>query len=173
MALFRIKFVCILAISNLVFRWVSCKVVCERVWRNVQNCAVKQGLVAGSCEWLAACKPPEDVHEWSMQRSWTVMPAVALQDKKSSLTIQLVRGLDSRLSQVVSPLCYEKMTLRIPFSLQYEYLLYLRNVESFLREFWERNPREKQDWLIPNLYIVTFWISQLSPSPLLHLWEVH
>ena len=79
------------------------------------------------------------------------MPVVALQDKKSSLTIQLVRGLDSRLSQVVSPLCYEKMTLRIPFSLQYEYLLYLRNVESFLREFWERNPREKQDWLIPNL----------------------
>ena len=31
------------------------------------------------------------------------MPVGALQDKKSSLTIQLARGLDSRLSQVVRP----------------------------------------------------------------------
>ena len=63
------------------------------------------------------------------------MPTVALQDKKSSLAIQLVRGLDLRLSQVASPFCYEKMTLRIHFSLQYKYPLYPQNVESFLREF--------------------------------------
>ena len=67
----------------------------------------------------------------------------------------------------------EKLTLRIPFSLQYKYLLHPRNIESFQREFWERNPREKQDWLIHNLYIVTLQISQLPSSPLLHPWEVH
>ena len=57
------------------------------------------------------------------------MPTVALQDKKSSLAIQLSRN------QVTSPLCYEKMTIHIPFSLQYKYLIYPRNVESFQREF--------------------------------------
>ena len=76
-----------------------------RVWRNVQNCAVKQGLTVGSRGWLAACKLLEDAHEWSMQKSWIVMPAVALQDKKSSMAIQLSCGLDSRLSQVVRPSC--------------------------------------------------------------------
>ena len=79
------------------------RVVCERVWRNAQNCAVKQGLAARSRGWLADCKSPEDAHEWSMQRSWTVMPIVALQDKKSSLAIQLARSLDLRLSQVARP----------------------------------------------------------------------
>ena len=130
----------------------------ERVWRNAQNCAVKQGLAAGSRGWLVACKPPKDAHEWSMQKNWTIMLTVALQDKKSSLAIQLSR------SQVASPLCYEKMTLHIPFSLQYKYPIYPRNVESFQKEFWERNPREKQDWLIHNLYIMTLQIPQLSPS---------
>ena len=54
---------------------------------------------------LATCKLPKDAYEWSMQRSWTVTPAGALQDKKSNLTIQLTRGLDSQLSQVARPSC--------------------------------------------------------------------
>ena len=57
---------------------------------------------------LTACKLLEDAHKWSMQRSWTVMPTVALQDKKSKLAIQLARDLNSQLSQVTSPLCYGK-----------------------------------------------------------------
>ena len=36
MALFRAKFACILAISNLVFRWDSCK---GSEWDNVKNCS--------------------------------------------------------------------------------------------------------------------------------------
>ena len=36
-------------------------------------------------------------------RRWTVILAGALQDKKSSLAIQLARGLDSWLSQVARP----------------------------------------------------------------------
>ena len=42
------------------------RVVCERVWRNAQDCAVKQGLASGSRGWLATGKPLEDAHEWSM-----------------------------------------------------------------------------------------------------------
>ena len=67
----------------------------------------------------------------------------------------------------------KNLTLRIPFSLQYKYPSYPRNIESFQREYWERNPREKQDWLIHNLHIETLQIPLLSSSPLLHPWEVH
>ena len=68
---------------------------------------------------------------------------------------------------------WEKLTLRIPYTHQYKYPLYPWNVESFQREFWERNPREKQDWLIHNLYLLILHIPLLSLSPLLHPWEVH
>ena len=66
----------------------------------------------------------------------------------------------------------KKLILRIPNTHKYKYPLYPRNVESFQREYWERNPREKQDWLIHNFYIKTLQIPLLSPSPLLLPWEV-
>ena len=52
---------------------------------------------------LVACKSPKDAHEWIMQRSWLVMLAGALQDKKSNLAIQLTRSLDLRFNQVTRP----------------------------------------------------------------------
>ena len=67
----------------------------------------------------------------------------------------------------------EKLTLRIPNTHKYKYPTYPRNIESFQREYWERNPREKQDWLIHNLHIETLQIPLLSPSPLLYPWEIH
>ena len=48
---------------------------------------------------------------------------------------------------------WEKLTFHIPFHPTIYIPLYLRFKESFQREFWERNPREKQDWLIHNLYL--------------------
>ena len=39
------------------------RVVCERVRRNAQDCAVKQGLATGTCGWLTAGKSPNDAHE--------------------------------------------------------------------------------------------------------------
>ena len=45
------------------------RVVCERVRRNAQNCAVKQGLAAGSRGRLAAYKPPKVAHVQSVQGS--------------------------------------------------------------------------------------------------------
>ena len=58
--------------------------------------------------------------------------------------------------------------------------LYLWNIESFQREFWERNHREKQDWFIHNLHIdssnsSTFFLSIVTslrgtlPKPFLTL----
>ena len=147
--------------------------MCKRVWRNAQDCAVKQGLTTRICGWLAAGKPLNDAHEWSVQRRWTVMLAGALQDKKSRLAILFACDSIKSRGQVANQLYFEKLDLRIPFLLQYKYPLYPRNVESFQREFYERNPREKQDWLIHNLHIETFQIPLLSSSPLLHPWEVH
>ena len=79
----------------------------------------------------------------------------------------------SRESKPSTSSVLKNLTLRIPFSPQYKYPLYPRNVESFQREYWERNPREKQDWLIHNFHIETLQIPLLSSSPLLYPWEVH
>ena len=109
------------------------RVVCEKVWRNAQDSAVKQRLAARTRGWLAACKPPKVAHAQSMQGSWTVMPPGALQDKKSRLAIKLARGLNSRLSQVARSshqpaLFLEKLTLRILFSHQYKYPSFPQNM---------------------------------------------
>ena len=110
-------------------------------------------------------------------RSWSVMPAGALQDKKYKLAVQLPRGWNSQLSQAASPsrqpALFWKTWLFASHSLQYKYPLYPWNVESSQREYWKRNPREKQDWLNHNLHIKTLQIPLLSSSPLLHAWEVH
>ena len=69
---------------------------CEEMLKFVQS---SRNLQLG----LAAGKPPNDAHEWSMQRRWTVMPVGALQDKKSSLAILFAHGLNSWLNQVARP----------------------------------------------------------------------
>ena len=79
----------------------------------------------------------------------------------------------SLLSKPLARSVLKNLTLHIPLSPQYKYPLYPRNVESFQREYWKRNLREKQDWLIHNLHIETLQISLLLSFPLLHPWEVH
>ena len=95
---------------------------------------------------------------------------------------QTCQALSSRLELATQPSCkakspnhlvWEKLTFHIPSHPNIYRPLYPRNVESFQREFWERNPREKQDWFIHNLHIETFQIPLLSSSPLLNPWEVH
>ena len=104
-------------------------------------------------------------------RSWSVMPAGALQDKKYKLAVQLPRGWNSQLSQAASPsrqpALFWKTWLFAFHSLQYKYPLYPWNVESSQREYWKRNPREKQDWLIHNLHIETLQIPLLSSFTLI------
>ena len=72
------------------------------------------------------------------------------------------RSVISRLDFATQSSCEAKpraspvlknLTLHIPFSPQYKYPLCPQKNESIQREFWERNPKVKQDWFIHNLYI--------------------
>ena len=64
--------------------------------------------------------------------------------------------------------------IKIDFSYSsHTLLLYPRNVKSFQREFWEREPREKQDWLIHNFFHLILQIPLLSLFPLTYPWKVH
>ena len=117
--------------------------------RNAQDCAVKQGLVTRTRSWQTAkwCIRVKHAEMMNSHASWSTT------GQKSSLAILFACGLNSQLSQVTRPSCqptlfWKNLALRIPFSLQYKYPLHSQNVESFQREFCERNPREKQDWLV-------------------------
>ena len=132
--------------------------MCERVWRIAQDCAKKQGLAAGSCGWLMACKLPECCTHAKHARSWRVAPAVALQDKSPRLARSFARGLNSRLNPVARSSCQNTLFSKnwlFAFLLTLLYVYpYTHDLERASREnFLERNPREKQDWLIHNLYL--------------------
>ena len=119
------------------------RVVCERVWRKAQECALKKGLATRSRDWLATGKSLKVAHVWSMQGSWKVTTAVALQDKISSLTRQLARDSNSRLVPIARPsrqntLFVRNLTLRIPYTPYYNAL-----IPTKCRELLERILREK------------------------------
>ena len=95
---------------------------------------------------------------------------------------QAGQAVSSRLELATQPNCeakspdhtvWEKLTFHIPFHPTIYRPLYPRNVESFQREFWERNPGEKEDWFIHNLYLETLQIPILSSSLLLNPWKIH
>ena len=48
---------------------------------------------------------------------------------------------------------WENLTFHIPSHPTIYIPLYPWFWDGFLREFWERNPRKKQDWFIHNLYL--------------------
>ena len=105
LALFRVKFACILGISNPVFRWESCKV---SVWESVNKCS-RLCKETGTRDWISQVARGLQVARSCTRakhvKSWSVMPAGALQDKKYRLTVQLPRGWNSQLSQAASLSC--------------------------------------------------------------------
>ena len=150
MVLFCAKFACNLAISNHVFRWEPCK---GSVWESVKKCSrlcsevethgwilrVAYGLQAARrCTWVK--------HAEKLNRHASY--STTGQKVQTGHLVSLWLGLTTQLSRKAKlPVHFvmEKLTLRIPFLPQYKYPLYLRNMESFQWEFWERNPRKKQD----------------------------
>ena len=101
MALFRAKFACILAISNPVFRWDSCK---GSEWDSVKKCSrvCKKNRdsrldLTGDSRLQATKSCTHARHA----KSWSIMLAGALQDKIGQLAVS--RGWISRLSQVARP----------------------------------------------------------------------
>ena len=103
LALFRAKFACILAISKFVFRWEACK---GSVWESMKKCLklcseveTRSWISWEACGLQAAkrCTRTEHARELNSHASWSTT------GQKSSLAIQLARGLNSRLSQVARP----------------------------------------------------------------------
>ena len=178
MALFRAKFACILAISNPIFRWESCK---GSVWESVKNC-LRLCKETETCGWISRA-----AHGLQAARMLhTCQTCQKLKSRTSYCTTgqksQAGQAVCSRLELATQPShevkssehpVWEKLTFHIPSHPTIYILLYPRFWESFQREFWERNPREKQDWLIHNLHIETLQIPLLSSSPLLNPWEAH
>ena len=117
----------------------------------------KQRLATGSRGWLASA---------SCQREHTCQACQKLKHHTSWSTTGQNRtighSVTSRLELATQSSCEAKpqaspvlksLTLHIPFSPHDQYPFYPQKKESFQREFWERNSREKQDWLIHNLYL--------------------
>ena len=93
-----------------------------------------------------ACQKVNSHTSWSTigQNSTTGHTVISRLD----LTTQSSRKAKPRATPVL-----KNLTFHILLSPQYKYLLYPQMKESFQREFWERNPKEKQDWFTYNLYI--------------------
>ena len=149
----------------------------ERVWRNAQD--------------VHGCKDSrldsQVTRDWQAAKVGTrVKYAGKLKSYANCCTTgqksQASQAVSSRLELVTQPSCeakspnhpvWEKLTFHIPSHPTIYRSLYPRNVESFQREFWERNPREKQDWFIHNFHIETLQIPLLSSTPLLNPWEAY
>ena len=115
----------------------------ERVWRNAQDCAKKQGLANGSRGWLTAASC-QMLNTCKVCQKLKCHPSWSITGQK----VQIGCLVTSRLELATQSSCESKppassvlknLTLRIPFSPQYKYPLYPWNVESFQREYWERN----------------------------------
>ena len=139
LALFCIKFACILAISNPIFRWDSCK-GSER--ESVKKCS-KLCKEVGTRNWVSRVahgfKPPNIEHVPSMPEVEASCQLKHYRTKSTDWPFNyLAAGTRDSIKprvQATSELCFKNLTLHIPFSLQYKYPLYPQNVESFQREY--------------------------------------
>ena len=129
----------------------------------------RRWLAAGSRQMLNTCQACQKL---KCHANWSITRQKVQTGHLITLWLELATQ-SSHKSNLPANSVLKNLPLRIPFSLQYKYPLYPRNVESFQREYWKINPREKQDWLNHNLHIETLQIPLLSSSPLLHAWEVH
>ena len=136
LALFRAKFARNLAISHPVFRWELYK---GSVWESVKKCS-KLCSEAGTCGWIsqvarglqAARRCTRVKHAEKLNRHASC--STTGQKVQSGHSVSLRLGLVTQSSrEAKSPVHYvtEKLTLRIPFLLQYKYLLYPQNIKSF------------------------------------------
>ena len=147
------------------------------MWESVKKCS-RLSSEAGTRGWISRVACGLQAARRCTQVKYVEMLNHHASSSTKGQKVQIGHSVSSQLGlttkssrEAKSPVhsVMEKLTLCIPFSLQYKYPLYPWNIESFQKEFWERNPREKQDWLIHNLYIMTLQIPQLSPFPLLPL----
>ena len=143
LALFHTKFTCILAISNPVFSWESCK---GRVWESVKNYS-RLCKEAGTRGWVSRLQAARMLHTCQACQKLKVAPAVALQDKSPRLAKSFARGLNWRLNPVARSsrqnTLFEKNWL-FTFLLTLLYIHpYTHDLERASRENFEKEIREK------------------------------
>ena len=148
MDLFSAKLACNLVISNPMFRWELCK---GSVWESVKKYSRlwSEARTRSWISWVACglqaarrCTRVKHAEKLNCHASCSTIG----QKVQTGHSVSSWLGLVTQSSrEAKSPVHYvmEKLTLCIPFSLQYKYPLYPWNIENFQREFWERNPREK------------------------------
>ena len=191
MALFHAKFACNLAFRNPIFRWESCK---GSVWESVKKCSRLCSEV-GTRDWIswvaydlqAARRSTwmEHAEELDSHTSWSTTGQKVQTGHSVSSQLELATQ-SSHEAKSPASLVLEKWLFAFQTHTSVYKPLYPRNVESFQKELWERNPREKQDWLIHNLhpcfskflyshplhcYILERYISQIFFSPYPYLWK--
>ena len=141
------------------------RVVCERVWRKSSKVCISR-----ASRLVCSLQSPKQAHVWSMQGSWRVTLAVALQDKSPKLGRQLTRDLDPRLIQVARPshqntLFVRNLTLHIPYTPYYKYP-YTHKMWKASKENFERETVEKNK--IDSSTIFILWFSKFLYSHPLH-----
>ena len=136
LALFCAKFACNLAIRYPVFRWELCK---SSVWESVKK-AQEMCTQEEPHDWLATSELPKVAHVWSMQGSWRVTPAVALQDKTSSLARQLARDSFQSRSRVARMPCLNENWLFTFLTYTTINTLILTKCKEFLEKILREKP---------------------------------
>ena len=132
-------------------------VVSEIEWLNAQEYARKQSLAVWSHRWLVTASRQKQHTCQACQKlkrhaSWSTTGQNRTTGRSVIARLELATQ-SSRESKPWATPILKNLTFHILFSSQYKYLSYPQMKESFQREFWERNPRVKQDWFIHNLYI--------------------
>ena len=145
MALFRAKFACNLAISNPVFRWESCKgSVCESVKKCSRLCSeagTHGWILRVACGLQAArrCRRVEHAEKLNCYASCST----TRQKIQTGHLVSSRLGLATQWScEAKSPVhsIMEKLTLRIPFSLQYKYPLIPTKYWKLLERIFGEKP---------------------------------
>ena len=143
MVLFRVKFACILAISNPVFRWESCN--CS-VWESVKNSS-SVCKEAGTHSWISWVTRGYKSLDWCTRakhaRSWNVTPTIHYKTKVPGWPGRLLAAwtCDSTQSrgQAAKTPCLAKYDFSHSFSTYYIYTL----IPTIQRELSEWILREK------------------------------
>ena len=142
--------------------------MCERVWRNAQECARKQRFMAWSRRWLAAASRQtqhtcQACRKVNSHASWSTT---------GQLAIRLSRDWNSRLSQAArSSRFWKNLTFRIPLHSSIN-TPFTHTWKGVSKENFERETLKKNKIDSPTIYTLeSLQIPQLSSSPLSNPWE--
>ena len=144
---------------------------------SVKNCS-SVCKEEGTHSWISrvahGCKPPDWSTRAKHARSWSVAPFTTGQKFQAGQAVCSRLELATQPSREVKPLehpVWQNMTFHIPSHPTIYIPLFPRFIESFEKEFWERNPREKKIDSSTIFTQKTLQIPLLSSSPLSNPWE--